>query len=137
MVKYVGKITRKEVNELYGRSRAGIVIYQPAANHNESQPIKLFEFMAAGLPVIASDFPLWKTIVEENGCGICVDPENVHEVKDACKLLLEDTALGKEMGISGRNAVVQKYNWNCEKIQLLNLYKELINMKPVKQEIKV
>ena len=56
MVKYVGKITRKEVNELYGRSRAGIVIYQPAANHNESQPIKLFEFMAASVSL--RTFPL-------------------------------------------------------------------------------
>lgn len=62
MVKYLGKISRKKVNELYGRSRAGIVIYQPAANHTESKPIKMFEYMAAGLPVIASDFPLWKKL---------------------------------------------------------------------------
>ena len=42
MIKFIGKIGRKEVNELYGRARAGIVIYQPAANHMESQPIKMY-----------------------------------------------------------------------------------------------
>lgn len=129
MVEYLGRISRKKVNALYGRSRAGIVIYQPAANHTESQPIKMFEFMAAGLPVIASDFPLWKKIIEDNHCGICVNPQNVHEVRAACKTLLEETALGEMMGHSGRKAVIQKYNWNYEKEKLINLYQEIIDEK--------
>lgn len=53
------------MNGLYGRARCGFVLYQPAANHFEAQPIKMFEYMAAGLPFVASDFPLWKKIVDE------------------------------------------------------------------------
>lgn len=126
MVKYLGMISREKVNQLYGKSRAGIVLYQPAKNHFESQPIKLFEFMAAGLPVIASDFPLWKKIVEGNQCGICVNPTDVNEVRKACVHLLKRPELGRRMGLAGRKAVVQKYNWNCEKDKLLNLYQELL-----------
>ena len=102
MVKYIGLIGRDKVNRLYGRSRAGIVLYQQAANHVASQPIKMFEFMAAGLPVIA-----------------------VVEVRTACERLLENAAEGQAMGRAGRNAVLEKYNWDIEKSALLGLYQEL------------
>ena len=124
-VKFIGKISRKEVNELYGRARAGIVIYQPAANHIESQPIKMFEFMAAGLPVVASDFPLWKGIVEGNQCGISVDPRDPEAVRSACMELLNDPERGQELGRNGKKAVDAKYNWNNEERQLLELYSQL------------
>ena len=123
--KYVGRISRQEVNELYGRSRAGIVIYQPAKNHFEAQPIKLFEFMAAGLPMVASDFPLWKMIVEENNCGICVNPTDVDAVRKACIELLNNPERSQQLGRNGRKAVLEKYNWANEEKKLLALYNSL------------
>ena len=125
MVKFIGKISRKEVNELYGKARAGIVIYQPAANHMEAQPIKMFEFMAAGLPVVASNFPLWKRIIEGNQCGISVNPQNAAEVKKACETLLQNPDLAQKYGKNGKKAVDQKYNWNVEEKSLLRLYASL------------
>ena len=125
MVKFIGKIGRKEVNELYGRARAGIVIYQPAANHMKSQPIKMFEFMAAGLPVVASNFPLWKSIVEGNNCGICVDPQNSIDVREACMELLNNPGRAEELGRNGKKAVDEKYNWSNEEKKLLELYGQL------------
>ena len=125
MIRFIGKISREEVNELYGKSRAGLVIYQPAANHMESQPIKMFEFMAAGLPVVASDFPLWKAIIEDSQCGICVNPQDSVAVKEACKRMIFNPAEAEDLGRNGRYAVEQKYNWDKEEIELLNLYKEL------------
>lgn len=124
-VEYIGKITRAEVNELYGKSRCGFVLYQPAANHFEAQPIKMFEYMAAGLPFIASDFPLWKNIVEENNCGICVNPRDTNAVSEACRFLLENPEKGQEMGRKGRELVMKKYNWNVEEEKLLEFYKNL------------
>lgn len=125
MTEYIGKISRKEVNELYGQSRCGFVLYQPAANHFEAQPIKMFEFMAAGLPFVASDFPLWKEIVDEEGCGICVNPTDVCAVSKACCSLLDNPYLAQEMGRKGRQLVMEKYNWNVEENKLLDLYKSL------------
>lgn len=88
--------------------------YQPAPNHFSAQPIKMFEFMAAGLPVIASDFPLWKKIIEDSGCGICVNPTKSDEVRRACLKLVNNRELGKKMGLAGRKYVVEKYNWAVE-----------------------
>ena len=122
MINFIGKLTRQKVNELYGKSRAGIVIYQPAKNHFESQPIKLFEFMAAGLPVVASNFPLWEKIVRDSGCGICVDPTNVLEVRNACVFLLDNLDEAEKMGKIGYKHVIEKYNWSNEEKKLLNLY---------------
>lgn len=125
MIRFIGKISRKEVNELYGKSRAGIVLYQPLANHFQSQPIKMFEYMAAGLPVIASNFPLWKKIIEENKCGICVDPQDIKAVSKACKKLMDNPQLGQQMGLAGYEAVRQKYNWKIEEQKLWKLYQDL------------
>lgn len=126
-VRYLGKISRKEVNELYGSSRVGMLLYQPAQNHYEAQPIKMFEYMAAGLPFVASNFPLWKSIVEQNGCGICVDPQNVEEVREACRKLVSDPEMGQHMGSVGRKAVMEKYNWKNEEQKLFGLYTNLAN----------
>lgn len=125
MVRFIGRISRAEVNELYASARAGIVIYQPAENHYEAQPVKMFEYMAAGLPVIASNFPLWKRIIEETGCGICVDPQNRQAVRKACLDLLNDPVKGQEMGRLGRFAVVDRFCWMSEEKKLLELYADL------------
>ena len=121
-VEYLGRITRSEVNNLYGKSRAGIVLYQPAENHYASQPIKMFEYMAAGLPFVASDFPHWKSIVEKDNCGICVDPTKPEAVRDACKYLLDNPEVAQEMGRRGHEAVIAQYNWKNEEKKLLELY---------------
>ena len=122
---YTGKLNRKEVNELYGKARLGLVILLPAHNYVESLPIKMFEYMAAGLPFVASDFPLWKKIVEENNCGICVNPRDTNDVSEACRFLLDNPEKGQEMGCKGRELVMKKYNWNVEEEKLLEFYKNL------------
>ena len=86
---------------------------------------KMFEYMAAGLPVIASDFPLWKQIVEENNCGICVKPDDPKTLGKAIKRLLGNRKIAQQMGINGRNAVLKKYTWRQGEKNLLKLYMEL------------
>ncbi len=125
MVEYIGTLDRAGINALYADSRAGIVLYQPARNHYESQPIKLFEFMAAGLPVVASGFPLWRKLVEGSGCGLCVDPTDPEAVRAACLRLLDDPALARSMGEKGREAVTAGYNWSVEEKKLFELYDSL------------
>lgn len=124
-VKYIGRIDRGGINELYGRSIAGLVLLLPTNNYINSLPIKMFEYMAAGLPFIASDFPLWKEIVEKNRCGICVPVNEGEKIREAVVYLLSHQAEAMEMGRNGRRAVENKYNWGHEKIRLIGLYREL------------
>ncbi len=121
-VSYTGVIGRKEIEELYGDSYMGLLLLRPRDGFKDSLPIKLFEYMAAGIPVLASDFPLWKEIIEENQCGICVDPLNVEEVRKQIKKLFANTALAEKMGKKGRELVIEKYNWNREKEKLQKFY---------------
>ena len=123
---YLGYLSREKVARLLGRIKAGLVLFHPEPNHISAQPNKLFEYMSAGVPVIASDFPLWRQIVEGAGCGICVDPLNPEEIARAVNTLLTENELAAVMGANGRKAVEEVYNWQNEERKLLDLYQELI-----------
>ncbi|MBK8042480.1 MAG: glycosyltransferase [Haliscomenobacter sp.] len=70
----MGVISRQEIALVLNRSKIGLVILHPKKNYLEALPTKLFEYMLCGIPVIASNFKLWETLVEESGAGFCVDP---------------------------------------------------------------
>lgn len=123
----LGWCDREQVRNVLGQSVAGLVTLHPIVNYLDALPVKMFEYMSAGIPVIASDFPLWREIVEGNRCGICVDPMNPGEIALAIDTLSEDPALAEEMGRNGRRAVEKKYNWENEARKLLGLYQEILN----------
>ena len=105
---------------------AGLMLFPPTPHYLRKELTKLFEYMAAGLPVVASNFPLWKEIVEGNRCGITVDPLDPKAIAQAIEYLLTHPEEARQMGENGRRAVVEKYNWEQEKEKLLNLYEELL-----------
>lgn len=125
-VEYKGFVDRKKYKELLTISKVGLVLFYPYPNHIDSQPNKMFEYMSAGIPVVASNFPLWKEIIEKNNCGICVNPLNPREIADAVNYLIENPEIAERMGKNGQKAVIEKYNWDNEYKKLLNLYKGLL-----------
>lgn len=124
-VDYKGNISRTSVMEIMSESMVGMICYLPEPNHVNAYPNKLFEYMSAGLPVVASDFPLWREIVEGNRCGICVDPTNSTDIAHAVSQLISDVDGAAVAGENGKKAVTSMYNWNSEEKKLLNLYKEI------------
>ena len=83
--------------------------------------------MAAGIPIICSDFPLWKGIVESAGCGVCVNPFDTEAIANEIARLCNDKETARTMGANGRKAVEEKYNWNSQSAVLLGLYNSLLN----------
>jgi glycosyltransferase involved in cell wall biosynthesis len=124
-VRYFGKLDFIEIGKYYNQADIGVVCLQPIDRYKISLPTKLFEYMEAGLPVVASNFPLWIRIIDESSCGICVDPTNPEEISDAIKYLIEHPDKAKEMGENGRRAVLERYNWDKESKKLLAAYKVL------------
>ena len=121
-VNYHGHVSRDGAREILHQSVAGIVTFLPYPNHVNAQPNKLFEYMSSGIPVIASRFPLWQSIIERHGCGICVDPENSEEIAEAITYLISNPEQAKSMGNKGRKAVENIFNWKKEEEKLVALY---------------
>lgn len=124
-VKAYGYVGREKIREILSKSSAGLVTLHPTSTYIDSLPVKLFEYMAAGLPVIASDFPLWREILDKHQCGILVNPESPFEIASAIKRLVNDEDQAIRMGANGRQAILNEYNWANEEKKLIRLYEEL------------
>lgn len=124
-VNELGYLNRGEVLEVYKESKVGIVTLHPQSNYLESLPVKMFEYMAAGIPVVASDFPIWRKILYDYQCGICVNPLDAKEIGEAITKLITNDQLAKSMGENGKAAINEKFNWKNEERKLLAFYNEL------------
>jgi len=125
-VEEYGYVDRIQIQHILNSSRIGMVTLHPNVNYLESLPIKMFEYMIAGLPVICSNFPLWQKIVEENKCGITVDPLDPKAISEATNYLLNEPNIAYKMGKNGRALIFEKYNWETESKKLIEMYEELV-----------
>jgi len=125
-VKYIGWQSRERITILLRNVKVGLVIFYPMPNQIESQPIKLYEYMAAGIPIIVSNFPLWRKIIEDIGCGILVDPLKPTDIANAISWLLGHPDQAEAMGKRGQEAVKVKYNWGIEAKKLIKFYENLL-----------
>lgn len=125
-VEYLGVISRPRVRETLARCRAALLLFHPEPNHVDAQPNKMFEYMSASLPVIASDFRLWRQVIENEGAGVCVDPLSPTAIAEAIGRLLATPDAAASMGRRGRQAVLDRYRWDVEFDKLSGLYARLI-----------
>ncbi|MBA4602992.1 glycosyltransferase family 4 protein [Thermoactinomyces mirandus] len=122
-----GRIPFAEVQKWLAKGKVGLVCLHPIENYRESLPIKMFEYMAAGLPMVVTDFPLWKEIVESSNCGLVADALNPKDMAQKVEQILSDENLRRKMGADARKAHEERYNWHVEEKKLLSLYKELLD----------
>ncbi len=123
---FLGYLDRSEISNILSTSIAGLVVLHPTQSYLDALPVKLFEYMCAGIPVIASDFPLWRSIVNDAQCGKCIDPLNPLEIAKAIDFFHDNPNLVKIMGENGKNAVMEKYNWFIEESKLFTFYENMI-----------
>lgn len=125
-VSFKGMLPRDGVAHLYNNARVGLVLFHPEKNHIASQPNKLFEYLSAGLPVIASNFPGWEAFLQENSCGLAVDPLKPEKIAQAILWMFDHPGQAQQMGENGKKAVLEKYNWEVEYRKLAALYKNIL-----------
>ncbi|MFM6946858.1 MAG: glycosyltransferase [Flavobacteriales bacterium] len=125
-VQELGFIDRQHAVALKQKALAGIVTFLPLPNHVNAQPNKIFEYMSAGLPVIGSHFPLWRALIEDKHCGICVDPTNSAEIASAIQYLVANPEDAKRMGANGKKMVQSTFNWSAEEKKLQAFYQKVL-----------
>lgn len=124
-VEYLGVVPHKQVPTWLRRAKVGLIPWLPTPNQLKGTPVKLFEYMLAGIPVVASSFGFIAQIVRDTGCGLLVPPGDADALSKAVEVLFTEPAKALEMGQKGRRAVLDRYNWGSEEKKLLALYEGL------------
>lgn len=128
-VNYYGKVPFAESIRIQKNSDIGMALLCPSRNTGGNigtiGNTKLFEYMMAGLPVICTDFELWRKIIEKWNCGICVSQNDSNAIQKAIIYLKSHPEEAHQMGLNGRKAVEEEFNWTTQEKKLLVLYKEL------------
>ena len=117
----------KEVARYYRASKIGLVVLHKVKTFEISMPIKLFEYMAFGLPVIGSDFGHIKDYIRKDNCGITVAPNDHTAIAKAAIRMLKDPDLYEQYSTNGRRASQEKYRWEIEFEKLVVYYNKALN----------
>ena len=123
--RWLGHVDRDGVARLLASARVGLVVLHDTPQYRDAYPTKLFEYMAAGVPAVVSDLPLWRQMVTDAGCGLLVDPRDPAAIAAACAELLADDDRAEAMGTAGRAAARARYSWDAEASVLLAFYDAL------------
>jgi glycosyltransferase involved in cell wall biosynthesis len=126
-VRYLGRVAPEQVPELLTRARVGVIPLRPIPNYRVAYPVKLFEYLAAGLPVVATDVPLWRALLDAHGCGLCVPADSPHRLAEAITAILDDDDRARAMGQRARLAAERHYSWQSQADALLRLYGDLLS----------
>ena len=127
-VEFCGYVPPEEILERYYHSDIGVVCHLPSAQNQcdgAHRSNKLFQYMAAGLPVIVPDLGNWPALVHEYECGVAVNPTDVDELSAAIDDLVENDEKRTRLGANAREAVCTRFNWETEEEKLIAFYESL------------
>lgn len=125
---YLGVLTKERVFEEYAKAHIGVVLFSKKNNQCGNEGClgnnKIFEYMQMGLPPLVTNQRIWLDIIEKNGAGICVEPDNINQIKESVKLLIESPNLLNEMSVNSIQLIESKYNWEKLEHILFSIYEK-------------
>ncbi|MBS3679300.1 glycosyltransferase [Ornithinibacillus massiliensis] len=129
LIEGLDQFVQKETIEAYYMNEnwlAGVALFPPTEHYMKKELTKFFEYMSAGIPILCSNFPVWKKFVETYQCGIAVDPYDEKEIENALHYLKSNPDKVREMGENGKKAVLRSLNWKVEEEKLVSWYNDLL-----------
>lgn len=130
-VEFIEGFSHDELKDFISRSTISNVLRDFSVFRTTKQGslgiIKIFESMEAALPIICTDLPLYRSIIEKYNCGIVVDPMNEKQIKEAIEYLITHKEEAWEMGQRGRQAVIEEYSWDALSVKYIKLIHSLLN----------
>jgi len=125
-IKIWGRAPKKDIPGILKNAHVGFVTLLPLSRYKTSLPLKLFEYMAAKVAVVASNFELWRRIVEEADCGVLVDPTDIQSICQAILFFYNNRDQVIKKGLNGYKAFMEKYNWEKEEKKLFQFYERIV-----------
>lgn len=126
-VSWTGSLSFRDVPSYLAKATICWLPLQSTPNYELANPVKLFEYMAAGRPIVASKLETTAKIIEQARCGILVPPNDVKAHAEAICYLLDNPQIGEEMGLNGRQALLEKYNWESQEKNIFDLYERALS----------
>ena len=124
-VRIVGKVPHERIGEYLRVSRVGVNHHPRERRFDVAIPVKVFEYMAAGLPVVSSELPLLRQLAGDDAIAY-VDPGDRDAFADAVSRVLATQELADRLGREGERLARERLNWACEEPHFLEIYEELI-----------
>ena len=123
---FKGWVAPEEALIQYSKANVCLALLQPIKRFKDAVPIKLFEYMLCSRPVIISEFPDNRKIVQEAKCGFLVNPTDIEMIAEKIMWLFDNPEKAREMGENGRKAALKYYSWEREEKKLLKTYKKIL-----------
>lgn len=129
-VEMLGYLNHESIKKIYSEASIGMCIcsYRPNVGYKEGSLgiTKIFEYMANGLPIICTDFEIFKTIIDKYKCGFYVRPDDVNEIREKIELIINNDKLKHTMSKNAFKAAKEEFNWHSQEKYLLDFYKGIL-----------
>lgn len=129
-VEFYGAMPFSDAKRIMREAALGIVMFSREPNHYEVRANRLFETMAAGVPVLVSNFPDWRKVVVDPGYGLCADPDSPEQIAAAIIEVFDNPERSRQMGAKAREAFTAQYNWDREERAYIEFMERIINGAP-------
>lgn len=130
-IEYRGFVdSREELYAVYTQCAVGVGLLMDDGQYGKmcGLPTKVYEYMATSMPVLISDFPYNRRIIEKYRFGLVANPNDVNDVAAKIRWLLEHPQEAEEMGENGRRLLEERFTWErAAEPELLRLYREIEN----------
>jgi len=125
-VLYVGRLPYAEVAEVVAHATASFVPMVAPERETMFSPLKLYESMACGVPVVASDVVGISEVVNESRCGILFPAGDARAIAEATARIVGDPIAAREMGLRGREAAVSRFSWRARAAQRARVIEDAV-----------
>ena len=126
-IKIIGKIKIEKVFKLMQRASIGVLLNEKIFDYDNAVPNKLFEYLSLGLPIVASNFGIWKNIIEKYQIGELCDPNSLDEIDASIKKVFSNYSYYIDNYIKNFEDIKKKFLWNKKKNVLIQLYNNLLH----------
>lgn len=124
---YLGVVPHEELAHEYAKANLGLILYNPVGQYGMATAVKLYEYMAAGLPVIVPDHGEWPLLIRRLKCGLAVDVSDTSAQVQAIDWVRSNPEEAMQMGRNGRQFALQNASWECAFKKLQLFYADMLN----------